>query len=991
MFPWIRRLDMRLGFIGKVSLALATTALLTALVAVMAWLSFSQVVDLQRRIIEDTVPAMEAVQAMTQLNTSALALVEQLGRAQAVEEVDQLQRSGSEQFAQAHDLLERLERQRFEPGLAAAVTSTVDAIAVNLERQAAEARRSLQLQAQISAELSRQQQAVAELMLIAEGLAANASTYTSATVSSLYPMLERGAGRREILASLDRLIEIDIDRMERMSELQLVCFRLKTKLERIEGLQDEQAVAELARDFSADLAVLARRLQDFRDPTRKAKAERLRAVLAAGLVPGGLFALQTERLVLNGRLILQHSEGAALASRLNEQGRALLRASRQAVEQVGAGSRAAIARGALGFLAVGALLLLALLATLWLIFRYDVLDRLKCMEASVRALMAGRYDVTISRSRAHHDPLASLVQALEQFREHAIERQRLEQALLQHQQQLEQQVVARTAELSRSKELLEREVEQHAAARREAEEANRAKNEFLGSLSHELRTPLSGVSGSVQLLGETALDARQREYLGMIAYANTTLLETLEDMLGFSRLEAGKLKVEPEPFSLIEVIDDMLALQSVLARAKGLALVRDVAADVPERIVGDRRKLNQVLLNTLGNAIKFTDEGEVTVSVTLVPDAVPGRLRLRFAVSDTGIGIEESQQEAVFRPFFQVEDTARRHHGGTGLGLAICQRLVTLMGGSMGLQSVIGEGTTVTFELPVDAAPAGVSPAPVPEHEGVVPMRALDVLVVEDDEINRIVCERYLESLGHRAHVAGDGIAALDLLRRPQQRFDCVLMDISLPGASGFDVAQAIHGLDGGRWRQLPVVGMSAHVTAETFEHQAAAGMAGFLGKPFRLGELSRALASAIGETAALVPDDGGQAAHAADALLDLAHLAEEVQDLGRPMLLQLLAMFRQESDKASAGLQAALQHGDLALLGRLAHKLRSAAGNLGLLRVMEDCRQVEQAAKDGGQAVAKMSPLVSRLAQDCGRSADALEQWLTRADQAGRGEASSG
>ena len=993
MFPWIRRLDMRLGFIGKVSLALATTALLTALVAVMAWLSFSQVVDLQRRIIEDTVPAMEAVQAMTQLNTSALALVEQLGRAQAVEEVDQLQRSGSEQFAQAHDLLARLERQRFEPRLAAAVTSTVDAIGANLERQAAEARRSLQLQAQIGAELSRQQQAVAELMLIAEGLAANASTYTSATVSSLYPMLERGAGRQEILASLDRLIEIDIDRMERMSELQLVCFRLKTKLERIESLQDAQAVAELARAFSADLAVLARRLQDFRDPTRKAKAERQRAVLAAGLAPGGLFALQTERLALNSRLILQHSEGAALASRLNEQGRALLQASRQAVEQVGAGSRAAIARGALGFLAVGALLLLALLATLWLIFRYDVLDRLKCMEASVRALMAGRYDVTISRSRAHHDPLASLVQALEQFREHAIERQRLEQALLQHQQQLEQQVVARTAELSRSKELLEREVEQHAAARREAEEANRTKNEFLGSLSHELRTPLSGVSGSVQLLGETALDARQREYLRMIAYANTTLLETLEDMLGFSRLEAGKLKVEPEPFSLIEVIDDMLALQSVLARAKGLALVRDVAADVPERIVGDRRKLNQVLLNTIGNAIKFTDEGEVTVSVTLAPDAVPGRLRLRFAVSDTGIGIEESQQEAVFLPFFQVEDTARRHHGGTGLGLAICQRLVTLMGGRMGLQSVIGEGTTVTFELPVDVAPACVSLAPVPvsEHEAVAPTRALDVLVVEDDEINRIICERYLESLGHRAHVAGDGAAALDLLRRPQQRFDCVLMDISLPGASGFDVVQAIHGLDGGRWRQLPVVGMSAHVTAETFERQAAVGMAGFLGKPFRLGELSCALASAIGETAALVPADRGQAVDETGALLDLVYLAAEVQDLGRPMLLQLLAMCRQEVDKASAGLQDALCRGDLALIGRLAHKLRSAVGNLGLLRVMEDCRQVEQAAKDGGQAAAEMPQLVSRLAHDCSRSADALEQWLTRADQADRGEKRSG
>ena len=157
--------------------------------------------------------------------------------------------------------------------LATALTSTVDAIGANLEQQAAEARKSLQLQARISAELSRQQQAVAELSLLAEALAANASTYTAATVSSLYPMLERGAARSEIMVSLDRLIEVDVDRMERMSELQLVCFRLKTRLDLIEGLQDSPAVAELARDFSADLEVLARRLQDFRDPTRKAKAE----------------------------------------------------------------------------------------------------------------------------------------------------------------------------------------------------------------------------------------------------------------------------------------------------------------------------------------------------------------------------------------------------------------------------------------------------------------------------------------------------------------------------------------------------------------------------------------------------------------------------------------------------------------------------------------------------------------------------------------------
>ncbi len=976
---------MRLGLIGKISLALATAALLTALVAATAWLSFSQVVGLQRRILDDTVPALEAVQAMTQLNTSALALVEQLGRVQTLAEVDRLQRSGSGQLAQASELLQRLQRQGFEPGLVAEVTATVDAIGANLGQQAAEARRSLRLQASIRAELSRQQQAVAELMLLAEALAANASTYTMATVSSLYPMLEHGAGRQEIMASLDRLIEVDVDRMERMSELQLVCFRLQTKLERLEALQDGQLVAALALDFAADLAVLARRLQDFRDPTRKAKAERQRAVLAAGLAPAGLFALQVDRLALNGQLQRQHEQGAVLASRLNEQGSELLQASRQAVGRMTEGSREAIARGALGFLSVGALLLLALLATLWLILRYDLLDRLKGMEASVRALMAGRHDVTIRHSQARHDPLAPLVQALEQFREHAIERQRLEQALLQHQQQLEQQVAARTAELSRSNELLEREVEQHAAARREAEEANRAKNEFLGSLSHELRTPLSGVSGSVELLRDTALDARQREYVDMIAYANTTLLETLEDMLGFSRLEAGKLRVEHEPFPLAEVIDDMLALQSLAASAKGLALVRDIAAEVPDRIVGDRRKLNQVLLNTLGNAIKFTDEGEVTVSVVPVAASGPGRLRLRFAVSDTGIGIPQSQQEAVFQPFFQVEDTARRHHGGTGLGLAICQRLVQLMGGSMGLHSVIGEGTTVSFELPFDAAPSGAGQEPAPVQDAAAPLSApaLDVLVVEDDEINRIVCQRYLESLGHRVRLAADGAAALESLRCLPQPVDCVLMDISLPGASGFEVTQAIHELDGGRWRQLPVIGMSAHVTAGTLDRQAAAGMAGFLGKPFQRGELSRALATAVGTAAALPAMPACQAPEEA-ALLDLDYLAEEVEGLGRPLLLQLLDMFRQQAGLAGTGLQEALDRADFVRIASLAHKLRSAAGNLGLACVMADCSRIEQQAGQGDQPASGMAMLLGRLQADCALSIGALELWLAATGPAG-------
>jgi len=996
MHPWIQRLDERLGFTGKIALALAAVGLVVAAVAGVAWLGFSEVVGLQRRIIDDTLPAMDAVRATTQLNTRALALVEQLGRAQSVDEVERLRRSGRAQLAQARALLERLGRQQFEPRLAAQASSTLDAMETNLEQQATEATRALELQARIREALAGQKHAVAELMLLAEALAANASTYTTATVASLYPMLERGAARAQILASLDRLIEVDVDRMERMSELQLVCFRLLTRLERLEGEREATGVSALSREFAADLAVLSRRLQDFRDPTRKSTAQRHHAALAAGLAPGGLFALHAEHLLVDARIESRHREGAELAGRLDEQGGALLEASRRAVGQVGEGSREAIARGAVGFLSVAGVLLFGLLATLGLILRYDILERLKGFENAVRALMAGRFDVEIRRGRRRRDPLDPLVLALEQFREHAIERQRLEQALREHQQQLERQVAARTAELSRSNALLEREVAQHAEARRAAEEANRAKNEFLGSLSHELRTPLSGVSGSVELLRDTPLDARQREYVGMIAYANATLLETLEDMLGFSRLEAGKMRVEREPFRLADVIDDMLSLQSVVARAKGLALVRDIAHDVPQRLVGDRRKLNQVLLNTIGNAIKFTDEGEVAVTVALAPACGAGGLRVRFSVSDTGIGIPEAEREAVFRPFVQVEDTAHRRPGGTGLGLAICQRLVALMGGAIGLESTVGEGTTVRFDLPFDPAPDGLDEtAPADDRvAAATPVRPLDVLVVEDDEINRVVCERYLQALGHRVHLASDGPSAIGLLRRPATHVDCVLMDISLPGDSGFEVARTIRALDGGRWKDLPVVGMSAHVTRETLDRQEAAKMAGFLGKPFRRGELSRALARAVGGAAGsagpaapgpgtgtgteAVPA-GSPSGAEAPALLDLAFLAAESEGPGRAMLSHLLAMFRQEADVAIAGLTASLARHDRTQLAKLAHKLRSASGNLGFQALMHDCRRVEEAAA-GDVPSPGLQAMIAQIGERCGSSASALERWLAQA-----------
>ncbi|NMG45573.1 response regulator [Aromatoleum toluvorans] len=970
MKAWLARLDARLGLIGKVRLALAAAALLTLVVTATAWLSFQQVVATQRAIIDDAVPAMDAVQAVTRLNLRVGALVEQLGRAETGADVERLQQASREQLAEMRNLLQRLGRQHFEPALGTAAAATLDAIEANLARQADDMRQRITLGERERTLLAAHQRAVLTLVMLAESLAANASTATTATISGLYPLIGAGRARERIYDSLDRLIEVNFDRMERMAELQMVCFKLKTLLERLEREENADALAGLRDEFDGNLAVLHRRLQDIIDPNRKASGVAEYETLAGGVAVDGLFAVRGQRLERAVSFRRLRDEGGTLAAQLGEQAGALAASAGRAIDLAGEESRRAVERGIVGFLTVGAILFFALMATLWVLFRFHVLGRLKDMETAVRAVGSGDYDIPIPD--VGNDPLTPLARALEQFRDNARERRRLECELLRHQQELEDQVAARTTELQQSNALLAREVSEHAAARREAEEANRAKNLFLGSLSHELRTPLSGVNGSVQLLRDTGLDARQQEYVRMIGYANATLLEILEDMLSFSRLEAGKFDHEHLPFALRDAIDDMLALQGVAARAKGIALVRDIAAEVPRVIIGDRRKLNQILLNVIGNAIKFTDEGSVTVAVRGGPAAPGERAALSFTVSDTGIGIPPEQCAEVFKPFVQVEGASHHRPGGTGLGLAICKRLVELMHGRIGLESVPGEGTQVSFELGFEVGES--LPGQVRETLPATPQQPLDVLLVEDDEINRIVCVRYLESLGHHPLVAGDGDEALALLRRREAPLDVVLMDISLPGASGIEVARDIRALDGGRWASVPVVAMSAHLPGDAFDSIAGAGMAGFLGKPFDRAELARALAAATaGHGAVEAPPPPS----ADDAALDEAYLVGELESLGAATLVRLRDLFRAEADSALAEFDEHLVAGNHAAIAKRAHRLCGAAGNLGLRQVITMARQLESAANDPATAPDELRQHIATLHETCRAACQALAEWL--------------
>ena len=514
-------------------------------------------------------------------------------------------------------------------------------------------------------------------------------------------------------------------------------------------------------------------------------------------------------------------------------------------------------------------------------------------------------------------------------------------------------------ELDRLRLTLEEEVRERTgalqAAKEEALAASRAKSELLANMSHEIRTPMNGVIGTTHLLLETPLSALQRDYVETVRASGEALLVLINDILDLSKMESGRMAIERAPFSLREVIEESLEVVAPLAARQGIALSSEAgeAGDgVPRALMGDHARIRQVLVNLLGNAVKFTPGGGVRVALSVRP-LDDGRFEAHFAVADTGIGIPAEELDRLFVPFSQLDGSLARQRGGTGLGLAISRRLVELMGGRIWAESAVGEGSTFHFTIPGEAA------APPPRRPAVIPVRLdrglarrhpLSILLAEDHPVSRRVTAALLAHLGYEADLASHGLEVLEAVEsRP---YDVILMDVQMPELDGLEVTRRIRRLDGRR--QPKIIALTAHAMAGDRERCLEAGMDDYLTKPVRVAALEAALVAASPP-----PLDR----EVLDRLRELRN--------GEELVGTLLRTFLATSANDLAAVRQAVEESRWSEAGATAHRLKGSCAALGAVAAAAACRALEEGLRAG--RAEELGPLVARLGQEVERAWRAL------------------
>jgi signal transduction histidine kinase/CheY-like chemotaxis protein len=433
----------------------------------------------------------------------------------------------------------------------------------------------------------------------------------------------------------------------------------------------------------------------------------------------------------------------------------------------------------------------------------------------------------IRANRTSSDELGTMVEAFNEMLSVIEQRDRL---LSEHGRNLERMVDQRTREL--------------ADAKVKAEEATKLKSQFLANMSHEVRTPLNAIIGLTDLVLETELLPDQKDHLELIRGSSGSLLRILNDILDFSKIEAGKLDIEVAPFHLVNEIKSAVVPFTIAAEEKGIAFELEIEKDIPTRVLGDAARIKQVIMNLVGNSVKFTERGGVQVSVRSEPKNA-SEFEMQIRIQDTGIGIPKDKLKDIFQAFVQADGSTTRRFGGTGLGLSICQQLVELMEGGLSVESEYGKGSCFTVRIPFRLAPELSTPTvTISTVEPARTIPPLQILLAEDNSVNQLLAVRLLEKRGHTVSCVQDGNEALDLLSKV--KFDLVLMDVQMPNLGGLEATRILRDRERTTGKRIPVIAMTAHAMKGDREACLDAGMDGYVSKPLRAAALFEEIESCL-------------------------------------------------------------------------------------------------------------------------------------------------